>query len=75
MGITHKRFRGHISKTSQHVSVQRETDERARDPEVCEIRLAVTSDQNVGLDSPSINVRAHEFIGVPYRSDSTMENI
>jgi hypothetical protein len=32
-----------------------DTSERARDPKVCDARLAVPSDQNVVLDVSSVN--------------------
>ena len=49
-------FRGHIPKCFWLVVVARETSERARNPKVCEARLAIPTDQDVVLDVPNVNM-------------------
>ena len=68
-------FRGHIPNSFCLVVAGRKVFKRPYDPKVAETRLAVLSNQDVVLDTPRVNLRAHSLHQFAYRSDSTMQNI
>ena len=70
-----RKIRGRISKSRKLIVVAPTACEYVRDPKVTETRLAVLSNQDVGLDVPGVNVQANIFPRFAHRSDVIMENI
>ena len=55
--LLQKKLWGHIPKSSQLMVVGHDASERAHDPKVSETRLTVPGDQDVALDTATVNAR------------------